>query len=165
MVAAVLYIIPFNLSIIFSLSFSLLITGLVSSISFILLCISSELTVLIYPWFSRLLISRRLHPDAKATALDRLSGADLGGLAALGLAIDAHLAGGDHALADSSARRDARELQQLAKLDVLLIQYELDGFHWFDGNAYWPAKAGMQCGVFDQYQAMRSSAGLTCETV
>jgi len=73
--------------------------------------------------------SSRLDQDGNAMALDRLPGADLGGLAAFGLAIDAHLTGGDQVLAGSPARGDARELQQLAELDVLLIQHELDGFH------------------------------------
>jgi hypothetical protein len=71
------------------------------------------------------------HNDAHALALDLLPGVDLGGLAALGLAINTDRAGGDQLFAPPAAVGNAGELEQVAKADVFVTQSEFTGFQDF----------------------------------
>jgi len=64
------------------------------------------------------LLFRRAHKNAHALAVDLLPGADLRRLAALGRAVDTYFAVGDQVLAFTATRGNARELEQLAKLNV-----------------------------------------------
>jgi hypothetical protein len=70
-----------------------------------------------------------LHDNSHPAALNHLSGANLGGLAALRLAVHRHLPFGDHMLAPSAAVGNGRQLEQIAQPDILTFQLNLDGFH------------------------------------
>ncbi len=65
-----------------------------------------------------------MHP----LTFDPLSGADLGGFAALGNAVDADRTRGNKLLAPPAAVGDAGEFQQVAQADVVVTQSEFTGF-------------------------------------
>ena len=71
---------------------------------------------------------RTYHPDADAPALNHLSSADLGRLAALGKTINRHCTGGDQLFAASTTFGDACKFQQITKTHMVVTQPEFTGF-------------------------------------
>src|SRR5688572_3086997 len=71
----------------------------------------------------------RQNGNLDAATLHRLPGAYLGCLATLRLTVHLHLAGGDQALSLPAAFGNARQLEQIAEPDVLIVQLKLDGVH------------------------------------